>query len=99
MLTPNHTHSEQKAKDLLEKAEWKKSWRWGEMAFVKKMGLNFLLISLVPVNAYAKDISEAIATDLKKVDLNENFWWFWNEWIYYKNISEGKYQNGDWNNI
>ena len=87
--TESYSYSEQTAKDLLEKAGWKD--QDGDGIREKdgtKLSVN---ISCSSDQAMLKDISEAVASDLKKVGFEVKT--SSSETMnHYKNISEGKYQ-------
>lgn len=87
--TESYSYSEQTAKDLLEKAGWKD--QDGDGIREKdgtKLSVN---ISCSSDQAMLKDISEAVAGDLKKVGFEVKT--SSSETMnHYKNISEGKYQ-------
>ena len=87
--TESYSYSEQTAKDLLEKAGWKD--QDGDGIREKdgtKLSVN---ISCSSDQAMLKDISEAVASDLKKVGFEVKT--SSSETMnHYKNIAEGKYQ-------
>ena len=87
--TESYSYSEQKAKELLEKAGWKDQDGDG---IREKDGVKLSVnISCASEQAMLKDISEAIATDLKKVGF-ETKTSSSETMNHFKNVSEGKYQ-------